>query len=97
VTSRKPLSSEAIALHLKTLLTWSYRDAALHRSVELANYRQGLDWVSAIGELAEAHNHHPELTLHYGKLLIMLSTHDAQGVTEVDLNFARAVEKILEQ
>ena len=44
--------------------------------------------------MAEKENHHPELFNVYDKVTILLTTHDANGVTEKDINLAKAIEKI---
>lgn len=44
--------------------------------------------------MAEKRNHHPELFNVYNKVSITLTTHDAKGVTDKDLDLAKAIEKI---
>ncbi len=44
--------------------------------------------------LAEKSNHHPELFNVYNKVTITLTTHDAKGVTDKDLDLAKAIEGI---
>jgi 4a-hydroxytetrahydrobiopterin dehydratase len=49
----------------------------------------------AIGHLAEALNHHPDLLVGYGKVRVVLVTHDAGGgLTEYDFELARRIEKL---
>lgn len=49
----------------------------------------------AIGFLAEAAWHHPDLSISFGRLEISLSTHDSGGVTERDLALAAQIEALL--
>ncbi len=47
-----------------------------------------------VGLLAEKMNHHPELFNVYNKVTIRLTTHDAGGVTDKDLDLAKSIEKL---
>ena len=51
--------------------------------------------MNKIGEVAEEMNHHPEWFNVYNKLDIRLSTHDKAGVTKLDIDLAKAIEKIV--
>lgn len=65
----------------------------MKREFVLANFQAGLDLVNAIGAVAEDQNHHPDLALFdYRKVTVMLSTHDAGGLTMNDFVVARAVD-----
>ncbi|GAA1507253.1 4a-hydroxytetrahydrobiopterin dehydratase [Nocardioides humi] len=55
------------------------------------SFATGLQLVNAIGELAEAANHHPDLKLGYPSLAVHLSTHDTGSLTTADLDLARRI------
>ena len=50
--------------------------------------------VNAIGFIAEAADHHPDLKVSWGRLVVTLSTHSAGGVTDKDFDLARRIEEI---
>jgi pterin-4a-carbinolamine dehydratase len=50
--------------------------------------------VNAIGFLAEAADHHPDLQVSWGKVRIQLSTHSAGGITDNDFALARELERL---
>ena len=58
------------------------------------NYRQSFAFVSQVAMLAEKKNHHPEIILDYGKVIISLISHDVQKITERDLELATQIDKI---
>tara|TARA_B100002019_G_C20695702_1_gene323243 strand:+ start:240 stop:482 length:243 start_codon:yes stop_codon:yes gene_type:complete len=58
------------------------------------NYRQSFAFVSQVAILAEKKNHHPEIILDYGRVIISLISHDAQNITERDLELATQIDKI---
>ena len=50
--------------------------------------------VNAIGYLAEAAYHHPDLTVTWGRVIVKLSTHSAGGITDKDFDLARKIEDV---
>ena len=53
-----------------------------------------LEWVQRLWALAQAHKHHPDLSLSYGEVIARLTTHDAGGLTEADFAMARAIDAL---
>lgn len=93
--ARAKLDEAAIADGLLRLQAWRREGDRIVRVVELASYRAGLRMVQRIGDLAEGANHHPDLTLVWGKLRIELTTHDAGGITARDFHLAAVIEDVL--
>ena len=58
------------------------------------DFKTALTFVNKVGELAEAANHHPDINLSWGKVLISLSTHDEGGITEKDRRLAKDIDGI---
>lgn len=58
------------------------------------DFMQGLDFVRAIAEAAEAANHHPDVTLTYGSVHVYLTSHDVGGKTQRDVDLAREISRI---
>ncbi|MFL3660733.1 MAG: 4a-hydroxytetrahydrobiopterin dehydratase [Polaribacter sp.] len=90
------LSETAIASKLVGLLEWEYYDNALHTDFEFDNFKDCMSAMNRIAFECEALNHHPEWTNVYNTLDITLTTHDADGVTELDFKLAAAINKIVE-
>jgi 4a-hydroxytetrahydrobiopterin dehydratase len=55
------------------------------------SFRAGVALVDAIGALADAANHHPDVDLRYPSVVVWLSTHDVGGLSERDVNLARQI------
>ena len=68
---------------------------AIARKYTLADFGSGLGFVVRIGCLAEKRDHHPDIELGWGRVRVAWSTHDAGGVTELDLSSAEATDAIL--
>ena len=58
------------------------------------SYRKSFAFVSQVAMLAEKKNHHPQIILDYGQVTISLISHDAQKITERDLELATQIDKI---
>jgi 4a-hydroxytetrahydrobiopterin dehydratase len=68
--------------------SWTEVDNALERTFEFDSFVESLAFVSRVGELAEAENHHPDIAIHYDKVTLRWWTHTAGGITERDRELA---------
>lgn len=57
------------------------------------DFRQALDLVNRIGEVAEAEGHHPDLCLSWGKVDAQIYTHKIKGLTESDFVLAAKIDR----
>lgn len=91
---RKILDTEQLTEALKTLDAWTADGKLLKKSVKFDNFAQALDHVNRVGALAEAADHHPDITFGWGYADITLTTHDRGGITDVDVALATEINKI---
>jgi 4a-hydroxytetrahydrobiopterin dehydratase len=68
---------------------WSCDGKVLERWFEFKEFRDALNFVNRVGELAEAMDHHPEIDIRYRRVRLELMTHSAGGITALDLEFAK--------
>jgi 4a-hydroxytetrahydrobiopterin dehydratase len=73
------------------LTDWRQLFEALRTRFLTGDFASGLELVGAIGRLAEAANHHPDLDLRYPHVNVTLFSHDVFGVTSRDIELARAI------
>jgi 4a-hydroxytetrahydrobiopterin dehydratase len=64
------------------------------RQYKLADFASGLAFVVRIGCFAEKKDHHPDVELKWGSVRVAWSTHDAGGVTQLDLDAAQSTDAI---
>lgn len=76
------------------LAEWTFESEAIHRHIRTADFASALERVNRIGELAEHRNHHPDLELGWGQVVVHLTSHDVGGVTERDVELARAIDSL---
>lgn len=91
----KPLSELQILSGLRDLSGWEYEDNAIHTSFEFDNFKDCFAVMTRIAFEVEKINHHPDWSNVYNTLNISLSTHDAGGVTEKDLQLAAIIDELV--
>jgi 4a-hydroxytetrahydrobiopterin dehydratase len=87
------LSDAAVAAGLQTL-EWTREGDTIVKTVVGKDFASSLAFVNQVGALAEARNHHPDITISWNKVTLTLTTHDAGGLTEADLELAGAIDAI---
>ena len=90
----KKLSPNERAAALKKLRKWkavAARDA-ITRKFEFANFNEAFGFMTRVALLADKMDHHPEWFNVYNKVEVTLSTHDAGGVTQHDVDMATAMD-----
>lgn len=91
---RDLLTPDELSAAVANLPDWSVDDGLLKRRYEFANFAEALAFVNTAGELAEAADHHPDITFGWGYAEIALTTHDRGGITDLDVNLAQRIEMI---
>jgi pterin-4a-carbinolamine dehydratase len=87
------VTDQEIARQLQSLSGWRHANGVLERAYTTDGWATTLMLVNAIGFFAEAADHHPDLEVHWGNIVVRLSTHSAGGVTAKDLELARLIEQ----
>ena len=78
---------------LEGLDNWEFKNNGIEKEFRFKNFSEALGFIVQVGINAEKSNHHPELFNVYNKVNIRLTTHDAGGVTDKDIDLAKAIEK----
>ncbi|MEM8812339.1 MAG: 4a-hydroxytetrahydrobiopterin dehydratase [Pseudomonadota bacterium] len=76
------------------LPTWSMvadRDA-IEKTFTFTDFNEAFGWMSRVALVAEKMDHHPEWFNVYKTVKVTLSTHDAGGLTELDVRLANAMD-----
>ena len=89
----KPLTASELAERLKALPRWRVDGGAIVRDFTTDGWPTTLMLVNAIGFVAEAADHHPDLAVSWGKVQVKLWTHSAGGVTASDVELAKVIEQ----
>lgn len=94
---RSIMDEAGLAAARTQLGDWDVSASAISRTVPFATFLAAVDFVSRMAPVAEAMDHHPDLTLSWRTVGITLSTHSAGGVTAADVALARALNQIIDE
>src|SRR5689334_19274030 len=92
------LGPDAIASLSRTLPGWRFdtqRGGTLARDFVFEDFVQAFGFMAQVALAAERLNHHPEWSNVYNRVAVTLTTHDAGGLTELDVELARAAERAI--
>jgi 4a-hydroxytetrahydrobiopterin dehydratase len=98
--NRRALSATEIVTQLSQLngeqaLGWRLIDDALEKTFSFKNYYETMAFVNALAFIANAQDHHPDLTVSYNRCTVRFSTHDVKGISVSDFFCASRVDALL--
>jgi 4a-hydroxytetrahydrobiopterin dehydratase len=81
---------------LEGLPDWDHDEArdAITRSFAFADFSEAFAFMTRVALLAEKADHHPEWSNVYNRVDILLTTHDAGGLSDRDIDMARAIDAL---
>ena len=89
------LNDAQIQEALATLPEWKLKDGKLHREFKFADFVEAWGFMSRAALHAQAMDHHPEWFNVYGTVRVDLNTHDAGGITKLDIKLAQKMNAIV--
>jgi 4a-hydroxytetrahydrobiopterin dehydratase len=95
MTRPTKLEASAVDSWLGTHPGWERSGAeAIARKFKFPDFGAALGFVVRVGCVAEKRDHHPDVELGFGRARILWSTHDAGGISQLDLDAAEATDKL---
>ncbi len=96
---RQALGATQIVNRLTAVPGWKLAgdgaDVAIEKTFTFDNYYETISFVNAVAFIANAQDHHPDLSVHYNRCVVRFNTHDVKGVSETDFECASQVEALL--
>ena len=86
------LNEESIVGWLKGRDGWKRKDDTLTKEFTFESFRNTIVFVNRVASLSDVVDHHPDIDIRYNKVRLTLSTHEADGITEKDLDLAERVD-----
>lgn len=77
------------------LRDWTLKGDSIERRFEFPSFKLAMDFVSKVACIAEEANHHPDITINYNKVTMLLTSHDSGGITRRDLSMAGKINEIV--
>ena len=88
------LTDAEISTYLAQLPDWTVKNGKLHREYKFADFAHAFGFMATAAPLIEKRDHHPEWANVYNRVTVDLMTHDAQGITQKDVDMAKLLEGI---
>jgi 4a-hydroxytetrahydrobiopterin dehydratase len=89
------LTAQQIKARLSKAKGWQVNpDGDIEKTFVLPGFPQSLMFVTAVGLLAEAAQHHPNIAIKWNKVTLALTTHDAGGLSEKDFTLAKQINRL---
>jgi 4a-hydroxytetrahydrobiopterin dehydratase len=90
-----PMTGRELERILKLVPEWkAVNEHHIVRTFTFPDFKQALDFVNRVGEIAEKQGHHPDILLAWGKVEITLWTHKINGLTESDMIVAAKIDQL---
>lgn len=98
--NRRALSATEIVTQLSKLngeqpLGWRLMDGALEKTFNFKNFYKTMGFVNAVAFIANAEDHHPDLSVSFSKCTVRFNTHDVNGISVSDFFCASKVDALL--
>ena len=86
------LTAEDVESRLTKMSGWARASDEIGKEFSFADFRASMAFVNKVADAANAADHHPDITIKYNKVRIVLSTHSDGGITEKDFTLARQID-----
>jgi 4a-hydroxytetrahydrobiopterin dehydratase len=88
------LTASQIKTSLASVPVWKKKGTGITRTFEFKDFPAAIKFVNAIAKPAEKANHHPDIDIRWNKVTLVLSTHDAGGLTKKDFSLAKQFDRL---
>ena len=92
-----PLSRDQAEAYLRQVPDWALMDDGLRleRTFRFANFREAMDFVVRVGNLAELAGHHPDIAFGWGRATVSWQTKKIKGLHENDFIMAAKIDRLV--
>ena len=90
------LEEDDLTSALKKCPEWELEKNAITRAIEFEEFMDAIDFVNSVAEIADEAQHHPDIRINYTKVSLKLTTHDAGGVTDADVELAQRIDNLVD-
>jgi len=92
-----PLKPEEAAKLGEQTPGWEIAEKSIERTFKFKNFVEAMRFANRITAIAEEENHHPDLHISWGKVIVELSTHSVDGLSINDFIVAAKINRLMEQ
>jgi 4a-hydroxytetrahydrobiopterin dehydratase len=88
------LTDEKIIERLKNLHGWILEGSLIRRGWIFRDFIDAMTFVNRVAFLAEKRTHHPEICIDYNRVVLKFTTHDINGLSDLDFNLAEEINEM---
>ncbi|MEE3177939.1 MAG: 4a-hydroxytetrahydrobiopterin dehydratase [Verrucomicrobiota bacterium] len=88
------LTPEIIQERIKKIPEWELNEDSISRSFEFDYDQFAIDFVNTFAEIAEEAQHHPDISINYTNVTLVLTTHSKGGLTDSDFEVALRIDSL---
>jgi 4a-hydroxytetrahydrobiopterin dehydratase len=96
---RRALKAPEVVTQLVDIPGWALdgdgANVAIQKTYTFANYLETISFVNAVAFIAERHDHHPDMSVHYNRCMVRFNTHDVGGISVTDIECAKEVDALI--
>jgi len=89
-----PLSEEDTKKNLEQIPNWKFTGKKIEREFVFKDFKEAMKFVNNIADLAEDEGHHPDIHIHWNKVMLELWTHSMNGLSENDFIVASKINNL---
>ena len=91
------LSDEEMESIPSKLPKWEISNKLIRRILNFPNFIEAFGFMTKVAIIAEKMDHHPDWTNEYSKLTIELTTHDLGGLSNLDIDLASSIDRLMNE
>jgi 4a-hydroxytetrahydrobiopterin dehydratase len=80
---------------LASIPEWRKKGGAIVRTYQFTDFPAAIEFVNRVAEVAEGSWHHPDIDIRWNKVTLLLTTHDAGGLSEKDFELAKQFDELV--
>ena len=88
------LNLARIGERMSKLNNWSLENNCIVKDFQFSNFKEGMDFVNKVAEIAEKQQHHPSIIIDFNSVHIMITTHEEKGLTDKDFDLALEIDTL---
>jgi 4a-hydroxytetrahydrobiopterin dehydratase len=89
------LSSDRVTELLREAPEWSFKDKAIEREFQFKDFKEAMEFVNKVASLSESEAHHPDISISYNKVRLILSTHKVSALSCKDFILAAEIDRLV--
>lgn len=79
---------------MQGLQEWSLDSRSIVKNFAFANFKEALEFVNKVGEIAEKYSHHPDIMINANLVRLSLTSHNLGGLSKVDFDIAKEIDNL---